>query len=337
MRAPAITVLVPVYNAEKYLTEAIDSILNQSFTDFELLIINDGSTDKSEEIILSYSDKRIKYVKNETNLKLIATLNKGFALSTGKYIVRSDADDINYLNRLEMQFQSMEQNPNIVLLGTSFETFGTDISSTVTRYAADHNTICLKHFYQIHLSHGTSIFRTETIRKHNLRFDSSYEHAEDYELWTRIAQVGRLANLPQVLYKVRHHNQKVSHLYAEIQKQNSLRVKQKLFEQIGLSLSPKEINLFGKIAQHDYVFSEQFLTTSMALLEKIAAANDKNGIFERDFLNKAISQFWFNTAYNCSSLGLLSFRLFFNSPLSQYKQISVIAKVKFFIKALLKR
>ncbi len=91
---PKITVLMPVYNGEKYLRESVDSILNQTFTDFELLIINDGSTDSSMEILNSYSDSRIRIVTNEVNLRLIKTLNKGIDLATGEYIARMDCDDI---------------------------------------------------------------------------------------------------------------------------------------------------------------------------------------------------------------------------------------------------
>ena len=92
-----------VYNGEKYLCEAIESMLNQTYTNFEFLIINDGSTDTTEEIILSYKDERIRYIKNEQNLKLIASLNKGLVLANGKYIARMDADDISMLERLEKQ------------------------------------------------------------------------------------------------------------------------------------------------------------------------------------------------------------------------------------------
>jgi glycosyltransferase involved in cell wall biosynthesis len=88
-----VSVLMPVYNGEAFLREAIDSVLQQTYTHFELIIINDGSTDSSEGIILSYNDSRIRYVKNERNMQLIATLNKGFALAQGKYIARMDADD----------------------------------------------------------------------------------------------------------------------------------------------------------------------------------------------------------------------------------------------------
>ena len=117
------TVLMPVYNAEKYVAEAIDSILNQTFNDFEFLIINDGSTDNSLDIIKSYDDPRITIINNETNLGLSHTLNKGIELARGEYIIRMDADDISLSIRLEKQIEFMDSNQHIGICGSWIQTF----------------------------------------------------------------------------------------------------------------------------------------------------------------------------------------------------------------------
>jgi len=114
---PKVTVLMPVYNAEKYLKEAIGSILGQSFSDFEFLIINDGSTDSSVKIIKSYDDPRIRFIANEKNLGVIPTLNKGFALAQGEFIARMDADDISLPKRLELQADFMDKHPEAGAIG----------------------------------------------------------------------------------------------------------------------------------------------------------------------------------------------------------------------------
>ena len=118
MVGPRITVLMPVYNAERHLREAIDSILAQSFKPFEFLIIDDGSTDRSASIIASYRDERIRFFRNETNLGISATLNKGIALSSCELIARMDADDISHPQRLQKQFGFMKRNPACALLST---------------------------------------------------------------------------------------------------------------------------------------------------------------------------------------------------------------------------
>ena len=121
-----ISVVLPAYNVQDTIGESIDSILSQTFTDFELIIINDGSQDNTEEVIHAYSDKRIRYYRNEKNEGLIYTLNRGLDLAQGKYIARMDADDVSLPTRFEKQVKVMEESPNIVVCGTQIILFGVD-------------------------------------------------------------------------------------------------------------------------------------------------------------------------------------------------------------------
>lgn len=333
MTQPQITVLMPVYNAEKYLREAIDSVLNQTFTAFELLIINDGSTDTSEQIIQSYTDPRIRYIKNDKNLRLIATLNKGIGLITTKYMVRADADDINIPERLELQYRYMEEHPEIGLLGTAFELFGENVSPAITRYSADHNTICLKHLYQIHLSHGTSIFRMSVLKENNLLFDPSFSHAEDYELWTRISAVTRLANLQQVLYRVRIHENEVSKIHSSTQLENSFRVKKREFEKMGLQVTEEDIKMYTRIAQFEYTPDKKFVTATGILLEKMVVANNKSRLIDTAFFTNQMCNFWFNATYN-SGLGWWALRQYQQSALGSKMPLTLVQKIKFIIKGI---
>ncbi|MCP8319033.1 MAG: glycosyltransferase, partial [Candidatus Methylarchaceae archaeon HK01B] len=118
MKSPKITILMSVYNGEKYLREAIDSILNQTFKDFEFLIINDGSTDRTVEILRSYHDSRIKIITNEKNMGLTKSLNKGLKIARSEYVARMDADDISYPRRLEVQYEYMKKNPDVGIVGS---------------------------------------------------------------------------------------------------------------------------------------------------------------------------------------------------------------------------
>jgi len=118
MVEPKVTVLMPVYNGERYLNEAVDSILGQTFTDFEFLIIDDASTDKTPEILRSYDDPRIRVVTNEENLGLSKSLNKGLALARGEFIARMDADDVSYPYRLQVQHEFMTQHPGAGVIGS---------------------------------------------------------------------------------------------------------------------------------------------------------------------------------------------------------------------------
>lgn len=117
--SPLISVILPVYNGENYLDKAIESILKQTYTNFELIIINDGSFDNTENIILSYNDKRIRYIKNEKNLKLIKTLNKGISLAKGLYISRMDADDIAIENLFQKQIETFTKDDTVDIVNNS--------------------------------------------------------------------------------------------------------------------------------------------------------------------------------------------------------------------------
>ena len=140
MSVPAITVLLPVYNAAAFICEAIDSVLAQTFDDFELLIINDGSTDATDAIITSYTDSRIVYIKNDKNIGLVATLNKGIDLAQGQYLARMDADDICDKNRLKQQFNLLENKPTVAVVGCNISFINT-AGNITGEWKEDINTI----------------------------------------------------------------------------------------------------------------------------------------------------------------------------------------------------
>ena len=123
---PKISVIMPAYNAEKYIKEAIDSILSQTFQDFELIVLNDCSKDSTEQIILSYTDDRVVYLKNEVNMGVAATLNRGLAVAGGEYIARMDADDISHPERFRKQARYLDAHPEVAVLGSNLECFNDD-------------------------------------------------------------------------------------------------------------------------------------------------------------------------------------------------------------------
>lgn len=211
---------MPVYNGEKYLKEAIDSILNQTYTNFEFIIINDGSTDCSEEIILSYTDTRINYISNSANIKLIKTLNVGLNAATGKYICRMDADDISVQNRIEVQVDFMENHPEYVLAGTYVNTINElgQLQKTIEYYTQDEDL----RFAMIHYCpfiHPSVILRSDRIKKNNYHYLEEYIHAEDYHLWTILANEGKVANIPLYLLNYRVHPEQISSVHEQFQRQ----------------------------------------------------------------------------------------------------------------------
>jgi len=233
MKTPEITVFMPLYNAASFLRDAIESVLRQTFTDFELLIVDDGSTDSSVHIVKSYRDDRIRLVELEHCF--IRTLNYGLESSKSKYIVRMDSDDVMMSTRLKVQFDFMEQHPEIDACGTWMQTFGD--SRRRVEVCTAHEDIVDFMILGNPMAHPTMILRTATIQAHNLRYREDYMYAEDFKLWLDIAKTGRLANIPKVLLHYRCSDQQVSNRKKEMQKTNANKIH---MEAIDLFLSRLE-------------------------------------------------------------------------------------------------
>lgn len=334
MSSVPVTVLMPVYNASTHLREAIDSILNQTFKNFELLIINDGSTDNSEQIIQSYNDSRIRYIKNETNIRLIATLNKGIEIATGKYIVRMDADDISEPDRIQIQYDYMEQHPEVAICGSWFKMFGE--RNEIVKYVDGHYPIMAKMLYQCHFCHPSVILRKEALLAFDVKFDPFFIHAEDYDFFTRIGERYKLANIQKVLVHYRTHAQSISQQNKAIQDDKSAVIKKRLFEHAGIPVTNEELELYRRISQHEYDATEAYQDNAKLLLEKMFLANERTGYFDKVFFRTHLAELWFNTTYNTTQTGH-AYALYFSSVLSQYKPISITRRLKFAIKNLLKK
>jgi glycosyltransferase involved in cell wall biosynthesis len=200
---PKISVIMPVYNGAKYLRPAIDSIIGQTFTDFEFIIINDGSTDSSAEIIKSYGDERLAIIEQQ-NQGVTKSLNNGLAIAKGEFIARMDADDIALPERLEKQLAFLSANPEICLCGSRAfaidergETIGTFDYPPIS-----HQEIKKLYLWHNPFIHSSVMFRNETIKKLG-SYDESIPRAQDYELWGRVIKNCQTANLPDYLLKYR--------------------------------------------------------------------------------------------------------------------------------------
>ena len=200
MKNPLISVILPVYNSEKYLYKSIDSILKQTFTEFELLILNDGSSDSSEEIINSFDDERIRIFSHE-NMGLSATLNKGINLSRSNLIARQDADDISCPNRLEFQFNYMSNNYKCNLLGTSAQIIETDqIVNRFIRPPLDDLDCKFQLLFKNCFVHSSVMFRKSILKTVGLySLNQDRRLAEDYDLWSRISRISKVSNLIDTL------------------------------------------------------------------------------------------------------------------------------------------
>lgn len=299
MKTPMISVVMPVYNGEKYLREAIDSILNQTYRDFEFIILNDGSTDKTEEIVLSYTDPRIVYVKNEENLQIVKTLNKGIGLARGKYIARMDADDISVAERFEKQLRFMEENPDIGVCGTWLETFGA--KKHIWRYPVLHEEIKTALLFNSSLGHPSVMIKKEFFNY--CLYQEKYNKAEDYALWAEGIDKVKFHNLPEILLLYRlHENQ------TDLNHQQSVanQIRYHMLIQMSCNLEESYLNLFYKIISCDNISDEELSHTS-TLLQKIYYAN-----FSTHYLKQKILVQYLDSYICCPVKKILFYSNFFN-------------------------
>lgn len=221
MSSPAISILLPVYNGEPFLKDCIDSLLCQTFPQFELIIVNDGSTDDSEKIIQSYNDARIVYFKNEVNKGLIYTLNRGIEEAKGTYIVRMDADDICRPNRLEVQKKWMDAHTN-TSVAACFSDFIDERNKPSGFYELDRKTVTAKEIknklpYQNCITHPSVIGRSSVFKTY--KYSVNQKNIEDYDLWLRLAGDGKIIEkIPQPLLLYRIHPSSVTQ--TKLQKTN---------------------------------------------------------------------------------------------------------------------
>ena len=202
-----VSVITPAYNAEKYIAESIESILNQTFGDFELIIIDDCSTDKTYDIISEYAkkDSRIIALKNEKNLGIAGNRNKGISLARGKYVVWQDADDISVPTRIEKQFDFMESHPEVGIVGGFLEFFEDKKGMTGIRKYSDDDKELRKNIFRFSPVAQPSAMIRKNILDEVGEYDLRYPPAEDIDMSFRIGEKSKFFNIQEVLLRYREH------------------------------------------------------------------------------------------------------------------------------------
>lgn len=333
---PTISVIMPVYNGEKYLCEAIDSILNQTYQDFEFIIINDGSTDNSENIIQSYKDKRIVYLNNEKNSGICVTLNKGLDIAKGKYIARMDCDDISFPKRLETQVRYMEKFPQTAVVGSDIIVFGEDIED---HYFSNPHTpeMCkVGLLFNSSLAHPTVMIRKSVIDNHHLYYKDAYRGREDFELWWQISKIADITNIKEPLLKYRIHSSQVTQNYNTYQIHLAKTFLKERFQDIGVLMTDEQIDLFFYYSSGEYSFFNkdslyQFINRCIQINNSYPARTHR----EKYALEKTLSYSILNIITNaklypekkqCVKLmyknGLMPFSIFVKCKLRQLFSIS---------------
>lgn len=280
-----IGVVLPVYNGEKYIRSAVESILNQTYKDFTLYVIEDGSTDGTMNVLDQITDDRLKVIQNEGNKGLIYSLNVGLELVKNcKYIARMDADDISLPNRFEVQYNFLEKNPDIGLLGAAMLQFGNSKkdSKKIFRPQASNKIASTFMFYNP-ISHPTVMIRTEKL---DSGFSYDFPKYEDYHLWIKNFKNIGVYNLNDIVLKYRRHGNNVtSTYYGEVLKDHDYIQKLiRLFaDEVGVELTDEEINIISIISSKvRYEINSELDLNDLYNTQK-AIVLKLNDFFEKDF------------------------------------------------------
>lgn len=244
VKLPLVSVIMPVYNSKKFVGLAIESILNQTYRNFEFIIINDFSTDNSLQIISSYKDSRIKILNMNKNSGISKALNEGIKNAKGKYIARMDSDDISFSNRLERQVGFLESNKEYILCGSNYKIIS---SKNEVELPEKHSLIKTNLLKNCCVAHPTVVFKKEILVSNNIFYSEDKEPAEDYFLWTQLIQKGKFYNLQENLLDYRVHYQQISQSKKELQDRKSFLVKINYIKYFYKELTNNEIKLLEKL------------------------------------------------------------------------------------------
>jgi glycosyltransferase involved in cell wall biosynthesis len=330
VKTPKISVLMPVYNGEKYLKEAIESVLYQDFTDFEFLIINDGSTDSSTKIISSYTDARIRIIDNEKNIGLVGTLNKGLDLAKGEYIARMDCDDISIKSRLSVQVKLMDSNKNIGASGSFYRLLRKN-KKAISDLPINNEEIKAFMIFNSPIAHPSAIIRSSILKQHNLKYDSEYIHCEDYNLWSQISEFSQLANTADVLLEYRVHENQITgnakFLFAKSSSLNLIRLRH--LKLLDIVPNEDELAIHNLIGNGEKLGSEEQLKSAQTWLKKIVQINNKNKAVDETYFEKIILERWLRLCFNF--LGWRrGFSYFYKSEIYREIKLPVSRKLELF-------
>ncbi len=295
LQNPKVSVLMPVYNCELYIREAVDSILNQTFADFEFIIIDDCSADATVSIIKSFNDSRINLIIKPQNTGYTNSLNYGLSIAKGEYIARMDGDDISLPKRFTKQVQFLDKNEDYALCATALKIINSD---KIIQYPENHNEIKIALLDRNCIIHPSVMLRKSVLDDNNINYDISKEPAEDYDLWVRISRFSKLYNIPEILINYRVHGSQVTKTRNELQIKSATETKLMLWN--FLKIDSKTNDFLKKIINNNELnFNEiKYFNTfkNKLLLANTFEIFEKKGFIENLLVleKKILNEYFFN-------------------------------------------
>lgn len=312
---PDVTVLMPVYNGDKYLRDAIESILGQTYRNFEFLILDDGSTDATASIIRSYRDERIRFLTNPTRLKLSGALNRGMEEARGGLIARMDADDIARPQRLARQVEFFKTNREIGVCGAWVRRFGNG-KPRIDRNPTKSAEIRAYALFECPFSHPSVMLNRSFFAAAGLRYNGDFYPTEDYELWTRAVHVFPCANIPEVLLDYRVHKGGMTGGEWNDMDAQGARIGEENLKRLGIVPTVAEVALHRNIGRAGSRRWQNFkeLDEVENWLRKLWTANESLRVYDSRAFVKILDLIWFRVCFHAAPLGLKVLNRFHKRP-----------------------
>jgi glycosyltransferase involved in cell wall biosynthesis len=320
-----VSIIMPTYNSAKFVKKAIESILLQTFQDFELLIVDDCSTDHTLGIVQTMRHEKIRLFHTPHNLGAAGARNLGMAEARGRYIGFLDADDYAYPQRLEEQVGFLEQNPDIDLLGTWTEVANeNDEIMSYFKLNFSSEEIPMRLLFQNCFALSSVMMRNKFTA---VVFDGQYAPAEDYEYWTRLAKKARFAIIPSILTRYLEHSQGISKVKQDRMRQNVRQIITKQLNDLGIIPNEKEYELHQQIAHFEFCTSKDFLSASHQWLHKLLKTNELENKYPHFIFSKILANYWIKICLVHATLGFYTLQYFLKSPFRKYTSWSFQIKV----------
>ena len=319
--SPKVTVIIPVYNREKYVSEAIDSILAQSFTDFELLLIDDGSTDGSVEVIRSYTDPRIRLVCNEGNWGIPKTRNKGIQLARGEYVAMLDSDDCAYPDRLEKQVAFLDRHRDYALVGSwtaAMDEKGQSLRR-IKILPVSPGAVQSRLLFKCSLSQSAIMARKTVLQEYGYR--DQYIVCQDVDLFVRLAGKHKLGNLPEILVRRRRHTGRITREQAQLVKEKNLEIVSTQLSELGVAFTDTDLEhhfLLPRMKKLQFTPDREYLEWTNSWLLKLQEANRHALRYPERPFAQVVGEMWFKVCWHAwVSIGWTVWKHFWQSPLSK--------------------
>lgn len=331
---PDVSVLMPVYNGEKFISESIESVLNQTFRNFELIIIDDCSEDQSAHIIKQYDDRRIKYFRNEKNLGQTLSLNKGIKLAKGNYIARIDQDDISDGRRLEHQLNFLESNPEYGLCGTLAKVIDATgiFFYKVSTDSNDPEYLKCKLFFENVIFHSSAFFSSRLAKK--LLYDPSIKIAQDYDLWVKIVQNKKVGLINEYLVSLRKHGNNASEVLSEQTVMDIKKVLSHQLKRLDVDHNSDELELHYKMCTENLNLRDDFKLLDSwisKLVKKNIELKKYNSHYFEHFIIKKLVIALLKCSFRNRSIAIVFNGLVKYQNISLFKNFSLFRKVVYVV------